>query len=167
MILKEDDGQISLEFIFIVSFTIILTIITLNFIAEESELNIAISSGKSGIIEGSLIDSSGIYPKSAYDDYIIDKKNLLKPNHIEINTIAIKSSEFDSKYNKTKIQLQVYASCENIKDKKEQDSLGDRINYNLRKSIANTFNTTNLTNSLYNPVFSKNYIFTTANVVWV
>lgn len=52
-------------------------------------------------------------------------------------------------------------------NKKELDSIGDRINYNLRKSVATSFNTTDSTNKLYNPVFSNNYVFTTANVVWV
>ena len=51
--------------------------------------------------------------------------------------------------------------------KKELDLIGDRINYNLRKSIALSFNSTKSTNKLYNPVFSPHYVFTTANVGWV
>ena len=47
------------------------------------------------------------------------------------------------------------------------DLIGDRINYNLRKSIALSFNSTKSTNKLYNPVFSPHYVFTTANVGWV
>ena len=46
-------------------------------------------------------------------------------------------------------------------------SIGDRINYNLRKSVAISFNSTDATNKLYNPVFSQHYVFTTANVKWV
>lgn len=66
-----------------------------------------------------------------------------------------------------KIQFKVYAKASVDYNKKELDSIGDRINYNLRKSVAMSFNTADSTNKLYNPVFSNNYVFTTANVVWV
>ena len=52
-------------------------------------------------------------------------------------------------------------------DNDELVSIGDRINYNLRKSIAISFNSTPSTNRLYNPVFSQHYVYTTANVKWV
>ncbi|WP_409200969.1 hypothetical protein [Methanobrevibacter sp. DSM 116169] len=166
MILKENTGQIAIEFIFLISLIIILSLISINFIESENELNIALLAAKEGIVEGIMIDSSAIYPKSSYDDYEEDKPNLLKPNSIQLNKIIIKSSEYDSKYNKTKIQLQVHVTSETVNEKKDQDSLGDRINFNLRKAISETYNTSDLTNSLYNPSHSNKYIFTTANVVW-
>ena len=73
----------------------------------------------------------------------------------------------DSGYNKEKIQFKVTVSSNEIIDKDLQDSFGDRINYNLRKALAYTFNSENLTNELYNPVFSNHYVFTTANVKWI
>jgi hypothetical protein len=45
--------------------------------------------------------------------------------------------------------------------------MGDRINFNARKSIAQSFKTEKLTNALYNPVFSPKYVFTTADVKWI
>ena len=74
---------------------------------------------------------------------------------------------YDSNFDKQRIQFKVYAHSSKNLDKKELDSIGDRINYNLRKSIALTFETTQATNKLFNPVFSEHYIFTTANVKWV
>ena len=69
--------------------------------------------------------------------------------------------------NKTRIQLKVYASCPNIQTLEEKESIGDRINYNMRKSIVKSFKNENITNKLYNPAFSDSYSFTTANVEWV
>ncbi len=73
----------------------------------------------------------------------------------------------DKNYNKKKIQFKVYAKTSNEYSKSELDSIGDRINYNLRKSIAICFNSNSSTNKLYNPVFSPHYVFTTANIKWV
>ena len=63
--------------------------------------------------------------------------------------------------------FKVYAKASERFDSRELVSIGDRINFNLRKSIAISFNSTSSTNKLYNPVFSKHYVFTTANVKWV
>ena len=164
---KSEKGQVSIEFIFLISISIILSIAILNFIASESEIDIALLAGKNGINEGIIIDSSAIYPTNTFNEYSLEKPNLLKANSIKLDKITIRNSQFDLKYNKTRIQLQVYVISDVITEKKDQDSLGDRINYNLRKSISQTFNTENLSNSLYNPSYSKNYIFTTADVVWI
>jgi len=166
VIKKELKGQITVEFIFLISLLIIISLTSISLISQESELNIAISAARNGIIEGIVIDGVGIYPKSSFDSYITGKNNLLKPNSIMIDKIVIRNTAFDAKYNKTRVQLQVYVISESVKDKKDQSSLGDRINYNLRKSISHTFNTSHLSNSLYNPSYSNNYIFTTADVVW-
>ena len=73
----------------------------------------------------------------------------------------------DSSYDKKRIQFKVYAKTSDRFTQKELDSIGDRINYNLRKSIAISFNTTDATNKLFNPVFSHHYMYTTANVKWI
>jgi hypothetical protein len=70
-------------------------------------------------------------------------------------------------FNRTRIQLKIYASSPTIKTKEEKESMGDRINYNVRKSITNSFKTENISNKLFNPAYSNKYSFTTANVVWV
>ena len=74
---------------------------------------------------------------------------------------------YDDNYDKKKIQFKVYANTSKNFSKKQLDSIGDRINYNLRKSLAISFNSTSSTNKLFNPVFSSHYVFTTANVKWV
>ena len=92
---------------------------------------------------------------------------LLVPSSVEIVNISYNDLGYDSAYDKEKIQFRVYAHSSKDLNKKELDSIGDRINYNLRKSIALTFDSTKSTNKLFNPVFSQHYVFTTANVKWV
>lgn len=94
-------------------------------------------------------------------------EGLKHPYSVSIVNVSYNSSGIDENYGKQKIQFKVYAKASVDYNKKELDSIGDRINYNLRKSVAMSFNTADSTNKLYNPVFSNNYVFTTANVVWV
>lgn len=90
----------------------------------------------------------------------------MKTKNIKIVKIS-QSIKGKDTFNRTRIQLKIYASSPNIKTKEEKESAGDRINYNVRKSIANSFKTENISNKLFNPAFSNKYSFTTANVVWV
>lgn len=159
--------RLVLNSFFLWGFFLIIAIGSFNLILNQNELNIAIASGIVGVNEGILVDSSAIYPKETFNEYELSKPFLIHPNSIKIVKINYKNLGFDSSYNKKRVQLKVFVTSENIKNKKDQDSAGDRINYNLRKSIAYSFNTTNMSNSLYNPCFSNNYVFTTANVVWI
>ena len=90
----------------------------------------------------------------------------MKTKNIKIVKIT-QSIKGKDTFNKTRIQLKIYASSPNVKTKEEKESAGDRINYNVRKNIANSFKTENISNKLFNPAFSNKYSFTTANVVWV
>ncbi len=135
-------------------------------IANENELNIAMAAAKSGADEGVASSSSAIYPKETFNEYD-DMEGLKHPYSVSIVNVSYNSSGIDENYGKQKIQFKVYAKASADYNKKELDSIGDRINYNLRKSVAMSFNTADSTNKLYNPVFSNNYVFTTANVVWV
>lgn len=160
-------GQISAEFILIVGFILVLIISTSYVIKNENELNIAMAAARNGVNEGILTDSVAIYPKQTFDEYELNKPFLTHPYSIRLVKIDYINKGFDSNYNKERIQFKVYVSSDSITNKTDQDSAGDRINFNLRKSIAISFNTTGLSNSLYNPSFSDNYMFTTSKVQWV
>ena len=165
--MMDNKGQISAELLFLFGTLIIVLMISVVFIAGENELNIAMGAARSGVIEGLATSSSGIYPNDAYRDYSQSKTGLLDPYSFEIVNISYIGLGWDSNYEKKRIQFKVYAKTSDRFDNKELVSIGDRINYNLRKSIAISFNTTQATNKLYNPVFSQHYVFTTANVKWV
>ncbi len=161
------EGQMSAELLFLFGSLIIVLMVSMVFIAGENELNIAMSAAKSGAIEGAVASSSGIYPSDTYWDYSNSKTGLLHPYSVEIVNVSYSELGKDVNYGKKRIQFKVYAKTSERFKNKELVSIGDRINYNLRKSIAVSFNTTSATNKLYNPVFSPHYVFTTANVKWL
>lgn len=161
-------GQITVELLLLISFTLITAIVLANVIIESNELNIAMASARNGAFEGISSNGLAIYPKESYDNYSKDpkKQSLMREKNIKIVKIT-QSIKGKDNFNRTRIQLKIYASSPDVKTKEEKESVGDRINYNVRKSITNSFKTENITNKLFNPAFSNKYSFTTGNVVWV
>ena len=165
--MNDRKGQISAELLILFGSFIIILIISLVFIAGEHELVIAMGAARSGAIEGAGTSSMGIYPEDSYRNYSMHKTDLLKPYSVKIVNVLYDEQGWDNNYNKKKIQFQVYAKTNEKFSKRELVSIGDMINYDLRKSVAVSFNTTKSTNGLFNPVFSPHYVYTTANVKWV
>ena len=163
-----EKGQITVELLLLISFTLITTILVANTIMDTNELNIAMASARNGAFEGISSNGLAIYPKETYDNYSKDPKkaSLMRTKNIKIVKISQSTMGKDS-FNKTRIQLKIYAYSPDVNTKEEKESVGDRINYNVRKSIVNSFKTENITNRLFNPAFSNKYSFTTANVVWI
>lgn len=163
----ENKGQVSAEYLLLLGVLIVVLMISISFISSQNELAMAMAAARNGVNDGSLYASSAIFPSDTYNEYSKANYELLIPSSVEIINVSYTDMGYDSNFDKQKIQFKVYAHTSKDLDKKELDSIGDRINYNLRKSIALTFESTKATNKLYNPVFSKHYIFTTANVKWV
>ena len=164
----DNKGQITVELILILSFIIII-IISITIIAgSANELNMAMLAAEQGAFNGASGNGMAIFPQESYKNYSgnIEKQGILNPKNIHIINIK-KIEKGKDTLNKTRIQLKVYASCPNIQTREEKESIGDRINYNMRKSIVKSFKSENITNKLYNPAFSDSYSFTTANVEWV
>ena len=157
----------SAELLFLFGSLIIVLMLSAVFLAGENELDIAMSAARNGVIEGLATSSGGIYPSDTYRDYSNSKTSLLYPYSVEIVNISYLELGNDINYDKKRIQFKVYAKTSSRFSNDELVSIGDRINYNLRKSIAVSFNSTSSTNKLYNPVFSPHYVYTTANVKWV
>ena len=128
----------------------------------------AMLAAEQGAFNGASGNGMAIFPQESYKNYSgnIEKQGILNPKNIHIINIK-KIEKGKDTLNKTRIQLKVYASCPNIQTLEEKESIGDRINYNMRKSIVKSFKNENITNKLYNPAFSDSYSFTTANVEWV
>ena len=161
-------GQITVELLLLISFALITAIVLANVVVESNELNMAMASARNGAYEGTFSNELAIYPKETYGNYSKDpkKQSLMREKNIKIVKISQTVKGKDN-FNRTRIQLKIYASSPDIKTKEEKESAGDRINYNVRRSITNSFETENITNKLFNPAFSNEYSFTTANVVWV
>ncbi|MBQ2227314.1 MAG: hypothetical protein II426_07135 [Methanobrevibacter sp.] len=165
--MTDDNAQVSAEFLFVFGILIIVVMIAIVFAAGEHELNIAMSAARNGAVEGLSTSSCAIYPISTFKEYETAKSNLLIPYSVEIINVSYSDLGYDANYDKKRIQFKVYAKTSDRFSNDELVSIGDRINYNLRKSIAISFNSTQATNKLYNPVFSPHYVYTTANVRWV
>lgn len=163
----DNNGQISVELLLLIGITIIIVISLSNIINTENELNKAMISAENGAYEGISINSLAIYPEETFEEYMNkSQEQLTHTKNIKIIKIDKKIQKTD-KYNKTRIQLKVYASSPDINSKEDKESTGDRINYNIRKCISESFNSENLSNALYNPSFTPHYSFTTANVQWI
>lgn len=161
-----NEGNISIEFIFILSLFLFITLNIINPIQNQNELNIIMASAKAGSLDGADISSMSIYSKNTFDNYFIDKKRLLYPSNIKIIKIEYIKKGYNKLYNKNHIQLKVFVSSRDLIKTQYKQSVGDRINFNVRKQITKSFKTENITNDLYNPCFSKHYIITTADVNW-
>ena len=165
--MKDSRAQISAELLFLFGVLVLVFMISVIFIANQNELNTAMAAARSGAIEGIALTSSGIYPRDTYREYSNSDMNILNPYCVELVNVSYLEMGMDNNYNKKRIQFKVYAKSSKEFNSDELVSIGDRINYNLRKSVAISFNSTDATNKLYNPVFSQHYVFTTANVKWV
>lgn len=165
--MKDSRAQISAELLFLFGVLVLVFMISVIFIANQNELNTAMAAARSGAIEGIALTSSGTYPIDTYREYSNSDMNILNPYCVELVNVSYLEMGMDNNYNKKRIQFKVYAKSSKEFNSDELVSIGDRINYNLRKSVAISFNSTDATNKLYNPVFSQHYVFTTANVKWV
>ena len=164
----DNKGQISVELLLLISFALISAILLANAVIDANELNVVMASARNGAFEGISSNGLAIYPKESYENYSKDfkKQTLLREKNIKIVKIS-QSVKGKDNFNRTRIQLKIYASSPEVKTKEEKEAVGDRINYNVRKSITQSFRSENITNKLFNPAISNKYSFTTANVVWV
>jgi hypothetical protein len=161
------NGQVTAEYVFLLGITLILTLVLISNLGEENELNVAMSAARTGALEGANMNSFAIYPKNSFKEYEISKKRITGTSSIKIIKIEMQNQGYDERYGKVKIQLKVYANCPTVTEKVDRDSLGDRINFYVRKSICDSFGTERLSNDLYNPAFSEKFYFTTADVKWI
>ncbi len=163
----EIKGQISLELILLIGFIIVLILGIASFLGNDNELNQAMSAARSGATEGANTDSFAIYPEEAFKNYTAEHKRLLNPSSLKIIEINYTNQGFSEKYNKTKIQLKISASVPSVRDSSDRNALGDRVNFYARKSICESFSTSDQTNEMFNPAFSNKYVITTSDVTWV
>ena len=164
---NENKGQASIEFLFLISFAFMLVLSLASFLGPVNDLSLAMAAARNGADLGATEDKIAVYEESAYDKYLDNNVQLTHPNAIKIVKIETVNRGYDTRYNRTSIQIRVYATSPIILSSQDKVSAGDRITYNVRKSITMTHNTSKLSNNLYNPCFSKYYVFTTSNVQWV
>lgn len=159
-------GQLPIEFLLLVGLSVMVLIPVALGLSKACELNQAMSAARTGALQGAISDGLALYPQESFKNYTSEHPRLLNPSGVKIVKIKYLNQGFHEGYQKTKIQLRIHASAPSITDKTDRNCLGDRINFNARKKITESFKTENLTNSLYNPAFSNRYVFTTTDVTW-
>lgn len=167
MLSDDIHGQLTMEFLILLGFSLIISIPLIISVADSNELNQAMAASRTGALDGSLSDGLAVYSEDAFKDYEVEHLRLVNPSCVKIIKIDYINQGLSQAYNKTKIQLRIHASAPQVKDKTDRNCLGDRINFYARKKICESFHTENLTNSLFNPAFSNNYVFTTADIRWM
>lgn len=160
-------GQMSLEFVIMAGIIFVIVMSMAPILGNEIELNQAMGAARSGATAGANVDSFAIYPDNTFNNYTEGNPGLMLPTGVKIVEINYKNFGFNYVYDKTRIQLRITASAPSLKYPDDRNSMGDRINFYARKSIAESFATSNQTNKLYNPVFSSRYVFSTADVKWI
>ena len=159
-------GQLPIEFLMILGLSVVFLIPLTMGLSDANELTQAMSAARTDALQGAISDSLAVYPHETFKNYTIEHQRLLHPSGVKIKKISYLKKGFDQGYQKNKIQLQIHATAPSVTGKKDLNCLGDRINYNARKKITESFHTQNLTNALCNPAFSDRYVFTTADVQW-
>jgi hypothetical protein len=163
----DNHGQFAIEYLLVlgVSTFIILSIIPQ--VLDSNELNICMANARSGALTGAEMDSFAMYPDDSFNNYLKTHPRLQYQSKVVIIKLNYKKMGFNTVHNKTKIQIRIIASAPTVRNDNDRNCIGDRINYCARRSICEAFKTENLTNSVYNPAFSNNYMVTTADVQWV
>lgn len=159
-------GQISIEFMMIVAVIPLVVLLLGSLTSESSELTLAMAAARNGATQGANLNSMAFYPDQAFSNYTNKNQRLLLPSKVRIIKVEYKNQGYNSVYQRTKIQIRVYASDPTLKNHEDQNCMGERINFYVRKSISGSFRTDYLTNNAYNPVFSHRYYYTTADVRW-
>lgn len=152
-------GQISVEYILLMSIIIIILIITTNTILEETEKNTILTAAQIGAQIGIDKNAYAMYYNDTFNNYQENYPKLISPTEIKI--IHINMTETS---NQLEIQTTVHSNT--YLNYNEKNIVGSRINYYIRKAIAETLNIKS--NDLYyENIQTKNYKINTKNVKWV
>jgi hypothetical protein len=165
--LLDRHGQYALEYTLILGFAILVALSFLPMLNDFNELTICMATARSGALEGAEMDSFAYYPDEKFEYYLEEHPRLESCSKVVFVGIEYSKKGYDPVYQKTKVQIQIYASAPSIKYAQDRKCAGDRINYHVRKQICEAFKTEKIANIYYNPAFSDRYYFTTCDVKWV
>lgn len=151
-------GQISAEYILLLSVIIVIMISLSTIIIDQHEKNTIISAAKIGAQEAIDKNAYSMYYNDTFNYYQQEYPRLLKPTNIEIINITL-LEEDDT------LKIQTIAHSHSKLSNDEKYIVGSRINYYIRKSITETFKQQQ-NDTFYNPALSDNYKIETIDVIW-
>lgn len=153
-----NNGQITLEYILIMGIIIIIMMSTIQTLNTQSEKNIILAAAHTGAQIGVDKNSYAMYYNDTVNNYAINHPQLLYP--IEIKIIKINMSQEEEV-----IFLQAQLSSNNYLTLNQKEIISQRVNYYIRKTVAETFNQKNA-DLFYENVKSENYNIKTKKVRW-
>lgn len=151
-------GQISAEYILLLSVIIVIMISLSTIIIDQQEKNTIISAAKIGAQEAIDKNAYSMYYNDTFNYYQQEYPRLLKPTNIEIINITL-LEEDDT------LKIQTIAHSHSKLSNDEKYIVGSRINYYIRKSITETFKQQQ-NDTFYNPALSDNYKIETIDIIW-
>ncbi len=163
----DNKGQITVEFLFLISLMVIIILATVNYAYRENEINMALNAAKSGAIEGAVVDSMSIYTINEYSQ-ISSNKQLIHPKNVKIINITYNYVGDYSSLNKPAIGIQITATSNQKLTSAEKSKMSQKINTRVRRSIVYTFaNEGSSDEGTYYQCYSDNYGYFTYDVIWV
>ncbi|RAP52585.1 MAG: hypothetical protein BZ138_02800 [Methanosphaera sp. rholeuAM270] len=152
-------GQITVEYILIMSIIIIMIIFASSTIFEETEKNTILTSAQIGAQIGIDKNAYAMYYNDTFNNYQQNYPKLLSPTELKI-------IEINMTQEKNEIKLQATLHSNTYLNANEKDIISSRINYYIRKTISETFETEN--NDLYYENLQiNNQKIKTKKVKWV
>lgn len=152
-------GQISVEYMLLLSIIIVILVITANTILEENSKNTILTSAQIGAQIGVDKNAYAMYYNDTFNNYQSNYPKLINPT--EIKVIMINMSETNNE-----LELQVVLHSNTYLNSNEKNAVGSRVNYYVRKSISETFGIQNH-DLYYENIKINKYEINTKTVKWV
>ena len=152
-------GQITVEYIIIISIILLILTITLTTITDQTEKNIILTSAQVGAQIGIDKNAYAMYYNDTFNNYQENYPKLLNPTEIKIIQINLTESN-------NKIELQVTLHTNTKLNSNEKYIIGSRVNYYVRKTIAETYNKKS-NDTYYENIQINNQKIKTKIVKWV
>lgn len=152
-------GQITLEYILMTGIIIIIMMSAIQTIHIQNEKNTILAAAQIGAQIG--VDKNGyaMYYNDTLNNYAANQPQLIYPKKIKVILINMTQDEDD-------IFLQAHLSSDNDLTSAQKEIVSQRVNYYIRKTVAQTFNQEN-TDLFYENVKSENYHVKTKKVRWL
>ncbi|QHN08153.1 hypothetical protein [Methanothermobacter sp. THM-2] len=159
-------GQVPIEYLLLTGAGLLIATLIAVQAGMQLELMAAHSAAKTGALEGVTTDTLAVYPAVTFEEYQNQKPVLLQPSDVRVLRVELIDEGYNSTYGRRKFRLRAWLSGPPM-ESSLRESLSDRVNFCMRRSISRTFRTENLTGTYHNPALSDHYVFTTSEAVWV
>lgn len=105
MLLIDDKGQYTLEYVLILGFGTLIAFSFVPYLSEISELNTCMATARNRALLGCEMDSFAIYPAEKLKEYMENHPRLKTGSKVVFVRLEYQNQGYDPSYHKTKIKL--------------------------------------------------------------